>query len=243
MLEKRKKDQFSVQPAVDVDELLDKTPELSNEEYDLALVALLQDSLADTVWEEKFNRKQALKLIPGYTTIPMLCKAERCEFAQCCPILKEIEGRDDEVLLKEEMKGKPCRVDQIESALNFAGILKELEIKPEETVSINTVTGLVGHYILKRRILWKINLMGLTQDYVGGISREGDVYYNKVSNELLKSLDIVQKTIDAQVKQLSASREEKNKRGAGLADELIAHLKLNKKKERVIIDVESQDTP
>src|SRR5690606_22984210 len=99
-----------------------------------SLVALMDDMLSSTSWDGHFKNTKAIDMIPQIGRIPMICQAEKCEFAEACPLMREASLREDENEVLEEMRGKPCRVDRVETVKLFADLIKELKVEPNHTI-------------------------------------------------------------------------------------------------------------
>lgn len=217
---KKQEGDFVIRAEVNQDKILELAPELNSDEYNIGLIAMLQQALEETAWENRISDPKHLRLIPGYTAVPMICKTNDCPFAEYCPIMRELSENFNADEIKSELYGNDCRVDQLEAALMFAGLIKDLEIKPENTIDLMTVTSLVTNAILLRRIGWSININGVMISQVAAVTPDGFAHYNKIANSLLKERKIVQDQIDSLIKQLAASREEKIKAGSKDLDDL-----------------------
>lgn len=187
-------------------------PEVTDEEFDHEIVAILQDTLHETEWNDKLTSSRNFKRLPGIAHIPLICKADECEFAAVCPIMRELKGDPHELEKKEALRGTDCRVDRIESARIFSQWVRELQIKPGDTTDLLHVTSLVRLFILQRRVDWQLQMCGIMVDAVGGIMQKSErVIYQKVPNGLLKETKTIQDQINTLISQLNASRQDKIK--------------------------------
>lgn len=202
---------FPIRPNIQTTDIESIAKDVSEEEFDQYLVAVLQDALNMTTWSDRLTSSKNFQRIPGLSHVPLICKADQCEFAEVCPIMRELNQDPKGLEKKEALRGKNCRVDLIESAKLFSQWIRELEIRPQDTTDLLQVTSLVRYIILQRRVEWEIQMCGVMMESVAGISNQGQVVTQKVPNALLKELQTIQNMINSLTSQLSASRQDKLK--------------------------------
>jgi len=82
--------------------------------------------------EELSNVEEQLTI---YTTVPLLCKGEECDFSGECPLVKNSTvGR---------WVGHGCPLEIVDAFRHFAGYVNDLDIRPEDYTDIQMVNDLV----------------------------------------------------------------------------------------------------
>lgn len=178
---------------------------ITEEEFESALDILVQFLLFGTKWENLvLENPKIRKKIPVINDMPLICKANDCEYASKCPILKHLKKDQDRAALI----GTECRADKIFAIEQLTAFVKELQIEPDQTTDILNVANLIGKLIVKRRIDWQLAISGLTEREVSAIDqRTGQVYHKTSANPLFKVSEGLEKQITTLQKQLVADRQ------------------------------------
>lgn len=105
-----------------------------------------------------------------YASIPMLCKAEECQYADICPILDQ--GYNP--------KGERCPLEISLILTNFDSYKKEFETKDDDIVDMSFIKDLIDCDIQLMRAENKMALEGdFVQDNVVGMGEDGEPIVQK----------------------------------------------------------------
>lgn len=178
----------------------------SLEEFETAVDYLCALLLFGSKWEQDAVRSPRLRRnIPGLQDLPMLCKAHECPYAQVCPVLREMPRAQWPKLV-----GTPCRADVVYSTKLFADQVQSLDVGPEHSSDIISISSLIRYLIIQRRLDWELALRGMTEKRVDGINPvDGEVYWKHTPSELLKEMERVNKQIAIIQNQLAGTRRDR----------------------------------
>jgi hypothetical protein len=189
---------------IDETEIPGYMPEIADEQYMDKSVQFLQKALEAYEWKE-----ENLRVIPILDTIPMVCRGDKCPYAHVCPVMRALEGKPDE---KTALLDKPCRVDRQEAASIFSRMVRQLEIKPHETVDLLTVAAYVRCMIFLRRVDWEFSIYGMSQEVVSVVAQAGKdskPYLKREANALMRDRAQFVKERSELEKQLMATRKDR----------------------------------
>ena len=140
--------------------------------------------------------------------IPQRCKAEDCDFAPSCPLLKR--GLAPE--------GAACPIEAASVLQLFSDYVEELDVDTDRMVEVSLVRDLVDQEIQQMRKTWMLSQESFIQENVIGIDEAGNVVTKK---ELHQAIDYEERLLKRKEKlrnALVATREAKVKAGQGKPD-------------------------
>lgn len=180
----------------------------STEEFDTAVDFLCAKLLFGTQWENKLISNPRLRRsLPGLSSMPLLCKVEKCPYARVCPVLKIMPQAE-----WESLRDTACRADVVESTRLFAEQVQSLHISPENSGDIISVSSLVRLLLIQRRLDWELSLNegGMFDERVDAINPlTGHVHYKRVSSDILKEQERVNKQIASVQSALASTRRDR----------------------------------
>lgn len=138
-----------------------------------------------------------------FSSIPMNCEAEKCIFADTCPLLKE----------NLAPKGKACPIEMGMVAQFTTEYLEQLEVNPNNLVEVSMVRDLVDQevqYLRKTKLLAKEHFV---QENIIGVDQEGSPIFKKELHLAVELEDKLHKRRKDLRNQLLATREAKAKAG------------------------------
>lgn len=178
----------------------------SLEEFETAVDYLCALLLFGSKWEEGMVRSPRLRReIPGLQDLPLVCKAHECPYAAVCPVLREMPQAQWRTLV-----GTPCRADVVYSTKLFADQVQSLNVGPEHSSDIISISNLIRYMIIQRRLDWELALRGMTEKRVDAINPvDGEVFWKSTPTELLKEMERVNKQIAVIQSQLASTRRDR----------------------------------
>ena len=138
-----------------------------------------------------------------FSSIPMNCEAERCIFADTCPLLKEGLAP----------RSKPCPLEMSMVSQFTAEYLDQLDVNPNNLVEVSMVRDLVDQeiqYMRKTKLLAKEHFI---QENVIGVDQDGQPIMKKELHLAVELEDKLHKRRKDLRNQLLATREAKAKVG------------------------------
>lgn len=165
-------------------------------------------------WDDKVQKRVVEITKPSrtksgiFSSIPMKCYAEKCVFADTCPLQKE----------NIAPKGYPCPLEMA-MVLQFADdYMKQLGIDEENFVEVSMVRNIVNYEVQFVRTSKYLAKEGFIQENVVGVNPNGEVIMRKELHTAVEMQDKVQKAMKELRKELMATREAKAKLGMGTLD-------------------------
>jgi hypothetical protein len=144
-----------------------------------------------------------------FSSIPLICKAEKCVFADQCPLQQEgIAPR-----------GFSCPIEMRFVVDVMDNLMKDLEVNPNNFVEASLVRDLVDQevqYLRKTKFLAKESFM---QENIIGIAPDGSPIKKKELHLAVELEDRIHKRKQILLKHLLATREQKVKAGMGHVDQ------------------------
>jgi len=138
-----------------------------------------------------------------FASIPMNCEAERCIFADTCPLLKE----------RIAPRNKPCPLEMSMVVQFTQDYLEQLDVNPNNLVEVSMVRDLVDQevqYLRKTKLLAKEHFI---QENVIGVDQDGQPILKKELHLAVELEDKLHKRRKDLRNQLLATREAKAKVG------------------------------
>lgn len=165
-------------------------------------------------WTDEDKEKAAGLIRPQktrtsmFSSIPMNCEAEKCIFADTCPLLKE----------KLAPRGNPCPLEMAIVAQFTAEYMEQLDVHPDNLVEVSMVRDLVDQevqYMRKTKLLAKEHFI---QENVIGVDQDGQPILKKELHLAVDLEDRLHKRRKDLRNQLLATREAKAKIGQSQID-------------------------
>lgn len=136
-----------------------------------------------------------------YKNLPMICQASGCHYASQCPTAPDFM-----------FKGRPCPLEVVQSFRLFVGYVREMDIRPNDSVDLDLIGELVRIQIQIQRIDQQLQAHGMLVDSVGGIAQQkGTAIFEKAQHPLLTHQSRLRDDRNRIHKSLIASRSEKKK--------------------------------
>lgn len=205
-------------------------------EFFKELEGLRPDLMYPEMWSDEEKTEVAELFRPTrikmgmLSSIPMHCYAEKCAFAESCPLMKKgIAPR-----------GKPCPIEMAAVQQFFADYVEELEVDVTRMVEVSMVRDLVDQEIQQMRKTWLLSQEHFIQENVAGVDSEGNVVTKK---ELHQAVDYEERILKRKEKlrnQLLATRESKAKAGQSKIDHAQAIADLMEKTRQIESDRERE---
>ena len=179
---------------------------VSEEEFDSSLDRLAATLLFGTRWETPMISNPKMRRdLPMLDDMPLECKADDCEYARVCPILKAIQAHE-----KVKLIGTRCRVEKDLILKSFAAHVHELDIAPTASTDILNVASMVRLEVLLHRINWRMAIKGFMEPKVGAvIQKTGEIVWQDEPTMLFKHSADIGKQLSAIQSQLMASRKDR----------------------------------
>jgi hypothetical protein len=187
---------------------------ITNEEFETQLAQLGMYLLMGTPWRMPESRKLVSSL-PVLKHIPLRCHAEDCKYAESCPIIQSM----NESQLKE-IRGTQCRVDRQFAIESFTALIRDLDIRPDQTIDLMGAANAVRWMVIRNRIDMQLAQEGVTIDSISTINQKtGEVYGEMKAHPLMKEAAQVDKMIDQALKSLVATRKDRLNMAINLGQE------------------------
>lgn len=139
-----------------------------------------------------------------FASIPMRCEAERCIFAQNCPLMQQSLAP----------KGKPCPIEMSIVSQFTAEYMQQLDVSPDNLVEVSMVRDLVDQevqYLRKTKLLAKEHF--IQENVIGIDSNTGEPIMKKELHLAVELEDRLHKRRKDLRNQLLATREARAKVG------------------------------
>lgn len=139
-----------------------------------------------------------------FASIPMRCEAERCIFAQNCPLMQQ----------NLAPKGKPCPIEMSIVSQFTAEYMQQLDVSPDNLVEVSMVRDLVDQevqYLRKTKLLAKEHF--IQENVIGIDSNTGEPIMKKELHLAVELEDRLHKRRKDLRNQLLATREARAKVG------------------------------
>lgn len=152
-------------------------------------------------------RKRQTRMVM-FSSIPMQCRAERCEFADTCPLQQK----------NIAPKGAKCPYEMQMVADFMQNLMEDLTVDPENMVEVSLIRDLVDNEIQHVR---KSNFLAredLIQENVIGLDNDNRPIIKKELHLAVELEDKILKRKKEIRNQLVATREAKAKAGMGMVD-------------------------
>lgn len=176
--------------------------------------SLRPDLFFPETWTDEDREKAAELIRPQktrtsmFSSIPMNCEADRCIFADTCPLLKE----------KLAPRGKPCPLEMAIVTQFTSEYMQQLDVHPDNLVEVSMVRDLVDQevqYMRKTKLLAKEHFI---QENVIGVDQDGQPILKKELHLAVDLEDRLHKRRKDLRNQLVATREAKAKMGQSAID-------------------------
>lgn len=165
-------------------------------------------------WTDQDKEKAAELVRPQrtrnsmFSSIPMNCEAEKCIFADTCPLMRESLAP----------RGKPCPLEMAIVAQFTSEYMEQLDVHPDNLVEVSMVRDLVDQevqYMRKTKLLAKEHFI---QENVIGVDQDGQPILKKELHLAVDLEDRLHKRRKDLRNQLVATREAKAKMGQSQID-------------------------
>lgn len=136
-----------------------------------------------------------------YKSLPMICQASGCHWAGQCPSAPDFM-----------FEGRPCPLEMIQSFRLFRGYVREMEVRPDDSVDLDLIGELVRIQIQMQRIDQQLQVHGMLVNTIGGVNqKEGKALYEKTQHPLFTRQSQLREDRNRIHKSLIANRAEKEK--------------------------------
>lgn len=165
-------------------------------------------------WNDGQKAKAAEMVRPGkmrtslFTSIPMVCHAEKCVFADVCPLMKQ----------NLAPKGNPCPIEMSAVQQFMVEYMTQLGVEPDDLIEVAMVRDLVDLEIQTMRTTWLRSKEHFIQDNVVGVDAEGNPIMRKELHLAIEYDDRILRRKKSLREQLLATREARAKVGQGTQD-------------------------
>lgn len=175
-------------------------------DFDTAVDYLCAMLLFGTLWEAELIKNPALRrTLPGLQHMPLTCHTRECPYAAVCPVLKDMPEER-----WQELEGTQCRADVVYSTKLFTDQIQSLDIGPQHSNDIISVSNLVRYMLIQRRLDWELSLNGMTDKRVDAINPlTGEVHYKRPPSEILREMERVNKQIILIQNSLASTRRDR----------------------------------
>lgn len=136
-----------------------------------------------------------------YSSIPMICKAEECQYADICPLLQQ----------GLVTKGERCALEIALIITRYEAYKKELQIGDDDAVDLSLLKDLIDYEV---QILRAENKMAIEGDFVKDVLQtvtEGgkEIYQEKIS-QAAEYKDKIQQKRNRTLELLNSTRKDKS---------------------------------
>lgn len=146
--------------------------------------------------------KAVNKSLGMYNTVPMLCGAQKCFWAEMCPSKK----------YDYPFEGYRCPLEIIEIWNQFVRYVRELDLDPSDQVDLIMTADLVRLDIQIKRIDQHLQIEGMMNDQPAGVDTHGGkLLFAKNAHQLLTQQRGLRKDRNQIFAELVASRKEREK--------------------------------
>lgn len=165
------------------------------------------DDFLPKEWDQKKKDRVAAEVTPTrvktgmVTSIPMICRSEKCVFADTCKLY--LDG--------DEPTGKPCPYEMGMVKVLMSEYVDKLDVDINDIVEYSQIRDLVNLEVQDMRAAKYLSKESFIQENIIGISSEGEPIFRK---ELHLAVELSEKTAKRKsilLKQLAATREAKIK--------------------------------
>lgn len=151
-----------------------------------------------------------------FTSIPMRCYAEKCQFADICPLMQEGLAP----------KGLPCPIEMSAVQQFMTEYMLELGVESDNLIEVSMVRDLVDQEIQQMRKTWVLSREHFIQENVIGIDPDGKPILRKELHQAVDFEDRIMRRKKSLREQLLATREARARVGQGVQDTAQAVAKL-----------------
>lgn len=204
---KDKKDEVDLYVVPD-QEAIDKDSRLAEVE------ALRPDLFFPTNWSED-QRSRAIEVTRRdrvrtdlFAMIPMRCRAEKCVFAEICPLMKADSAP----------KGLPCPLEMAIVQAFFDQYMKEFGVSRDNFVEISMVRDMVDQQVQMMRKTKILSLEHFIQENAIGIDADGKVITQKSLHQAVEYEDKIFRRMEKLRNAFLATREARMKAGSAQLD-------------------------
>jgi hypothetical protein len=186
-----------------------------SEELDLLLSRPMDDDIFDECLEGIAEfllygdmldwKTKKLTTLSIYNDIPLECEAENCPYASRCPVLKALPKREWPALV-----GTRCRVERAYVLNSLTELIRDLNIRPQDSSDLVNLASLIRLMVLDRRIDLQIAMDGIMiSDPAFANQRTGEVTNRQIVHPLIKEKTFIQKQVQQIQSALVASRRDR----------------------------------
>ncbi len=181
------------------------------QEFLKAFEATYKDDYLPEEYSDKKKKRIMEEMSPGkirslmFTSIPMVCKNDKCMFAQSCPLFKEDLAPT----------GLPCPYEAGMVKNLMADYMDQLDVEPDNGIELSMIRDMVDEeiqYFRKTRILSREDFI---QENVVGVDADGEPVLRKELHLAVDLEDKLHKRRQVLRKEFLASREAKSKANIG----------------------------
>lgn len=194
----------------------------SSKEAFLKELANIRTDVYPEDWSEA-KKAKAMALVPPnklrtalYSSIPMICRAEKCPYAEIC----ELQKQD----LAPRGSSCPYELSYVKQFMDE--YIRQLGVDPEDLIEISMVRDLVDQEIQQHRTTWLLSMEHWIQDNVVGFSHDGEPVTAKQLHLAVEFQDRLFKRKKDLRNQLLATREARAKVGQGDINSSVAIAKI-----------------
>jgi len=138
-----------------------------------------------------------------FSSIPMRCAAEKCPFADTCPLEQQ----------NVAPKGKPCPIEMALVSQFMESIMSELRVNPENLIEVSMVRDLVDQEVQQLRATKILAKESFIQENIIGIDDQGRPIIKKEMHLAVELSDKLLKRKKEIRNQMMATREQRAKAG------------------------------
>lgn len=170
-----------------------------------------------------------------YSSIPMICKEDNCQYAEVCPLLKA--GLCNQ--------GERCALEISLILTRYEAYKRELNIGDDDTVDLSLLKDLIDYEVQILRAENKMAIEGdFVKDVLTSISEGGDEIFQEQITQAAVYKDKIQVKRNRTLELLNSTRKDKSSEAiAGSLDpsSYAARILEQSKKETEVIDIEFEE--
>lgn len=191
--------------------------ELEKKEFMTQMESLRPDLFMPDEWSDEKKQRALDEVRPSKTrtamfaNIPIMCKGNRCVFAEVCPLLKK-----DLAPVGEKCPIEMAMVQQFQNEYMI-----DLGVDEDNLIEVALVRDLVDQEVQYHRKSWLLSMEHFIQENVMGVSPQGEVIMKKELHLAVELEDKLHRRKRDIRNQLLATRESKAKAGQQQLDSAI----------------------